>query len=339
MLMGLIFRLLRGSNMDSKVLLSAALTIAMGIISSQTMAANSAYDTAINKAIWQKSGAAFQQPNDSALKTNESRIIFLRQDESNAQTSPIVVGIGSDGLVGVNTDNLFQVSLANNHYSEVVICNDSQMVTAQNMNSTNGQVLAQSRNYNFMPRTTTYLKVDVSANGVPMIEQVSTAQALSILGQSTRQTHQISRVFIECSAPKPVVIPQPIIVTPPQPVANLPIRNERQFTVLFDFDSTKITANTASELGEMAEFIRTRRTINNIVLEGHTDSKGSESYNTKLSQARANTAKDILVNKYGADSVKLTPIGYGELRPVDTNNTEQGRQNNRRVVATVISEK
>lgn len=88
----------------------------------------------------------------------------------------------------------------------------------------------------------------------------------------------------------------------------------------------------------MADFIRTRPTNNNIILEGHTDSKGSESYNSKLSQARANTAKDILVNRYGVDSMKLNPMGYGESRPVDTNNTEQGRQNNRRVVATVVSE-
>jgi outer membrane protein OmpA-like peptidoglycan-associated protein len=121
------------------------------------------------------------------------------------------------------------------------------------------------------------------------------------------------------------------------PVENTPIRNERQFTVLFDFDSTQITNETFGELGLMADFIQTRQT-NDIVLEGHTDSKGSENYNLRLSQDRANVAKDILVNRYGIDSMKLRPIGYGESRPVDTNNTDQGRQNNRRVVATVVSE-
>ena len=325
--------------MNSKVLLSTALVVAMGLTGCQTMGASqpSTADSAMSKVMWQKSGAAFQQPNDSMLKANESRIVLLRQNNT-AQTGPIVVGIGSDGLVGVNTDNFFQVSLVNNHYSDIVVCSDSQVVTAQNMNSVNGQVLAQAKTYNFTPQTTTYLKVDISANGVPTIQQVSTAQALSMLNQTTRQTHQISRVSIACSAPKPVAIPPAVVVPVPPPSQNLPIRNERQFTVLFDFDSTKITANTAAELGEMADFIRTRPTNNNIILEGHTDSKGSESYNSKLSQARANIVKDILVNRYGVDSMKLNPMGYGESRPVDTNNTEQGRQNNRRVVATVVSE-
>jgi OOP family OmpA-OmpF porin len=329
--------------MDSKILLSAALVAAMGITGCQAMKGNQATsnDSPMNKAMWQEIGAAFQQTNDSMLKANESRIVFLRENDGSAQASPIVVGIGSDNLVGINSDNLFQVSLNNNHYSDVVICNDSQVVTAQNMNSMNGQVLAQSKRFSFMPKTTTYLKVATSATGTPMIQQAPTAQALLMLSQSKRQTHQISRVFIECTAPKVVVTPPPVYIPPvqaPAPAQNLPIRNDRQFTVLFDFDSTKITANTASELGEMAEFIKTRSTNNNITLEGHTDSKGSDSYNVKLSQARANTAKDILVNKYGLDSMKLSPIGYGESNPVDTNNTEQGRQNNRRVVATVTSQ-
>ncbi|WP_186474057.1 OmpA family protein [Psychrobacter sp. KCTC 72983] len=318
--------------MNSKVLLSTALAVAMSLTGCQTMTSNlaSANDSPMNKAMWQKSGEVFQQPNDMMLKANESRIVFLRQDDSNVQAGPIVVGVGAD--------NLFQVSLDNNHYSEVVICNDSQIVTAQNMNAMNGQVMAQSKQFSFMPQTTTYLQVSLSATGTPVVQQVSPNRAMSTLNQSTRQTHQISRVFIECSVPKPVVIPPTVIIPVQPPTQNLPIRNERQFTVLFDFDSTNITSETASELGLMADFIKTRRTTNNIVLEGHTDSKGSDVYNNKLSKARADTAKNILVNKYGVDSMKLTPMGYGESLPVDTNNTDQGRQNNRRVVATVVSE-
>lgn len=329
--------------MNSKVLLSTALMVAMGLTGCQTMTSNSASanDSPMNKTMWQKSGESFQQPNDMMLKANESRIIFLRQDNSDIQASPIVVGIGSNGLIGVNTDNFFQASLLNNHYSEVVICNDSQIITAQNMNATDSQVMAQSKRFSFTPQTTTYLQVSLAANGIPVVQQVSPNRAISILDQSTRQTHQISRVSIECSAPKPK--PKPVVVTPAvvvpvqPPAQNLPIRNERQFTVLFDFDSTQITNETFGELGLMADFIQTRQT-NDIVLEGHTDSKGSENYNLRLSQDRANVAKDILVNRYGIDSMKLRPIGYGESRPVDTNNTDQGRQNNRRVVATVVSE-
>lgn len=340
---GFIFRLLRGNDMNSKILLSPVLVIAMSLIGCQMMAGNqlSNADIAINKIKWKKSGVVFEQPSDNMLKANESRIVFIRQSETATETNPIVVGIGSDDLVGANLDNLFQVSLTNNHYSDVVICNGSQIITVQNMNSISAQVLAQSKRFDFIPQTTTYLKISLSAAGAPTIEKLPTTQALSLLSQSMRQTHQISRVFIDCSSPQPAVIPQPIVVMPltvESPAPNLPIRNEKQFTVLFDFDSTKITTNTTAELGAMADFIKTRRTINKIILEGHTDNKGSDNYNLELSQARANKAKSILVNKYGVDSMKLTPMGYGEYKPVDTNTTRQGRRNNRRVVATVISE-
>lgn len=324
--------------MNNKVLLSTALMIAMGLTGCQAMSSNSEFanDSSVNNVVWKKSGEGFQQPNDSTLKANESRIVFLRKDDSDSQKDPVVVGVGSNGLVGVKADNFFQTSLENNHYSDVVICNDSQVVTAQNMNNANGQVMAQSKRFIFMPQTTTYLQVSLSATGEPAVQQVSSSQATSLLEQSTRQAHQISRIFIECSAPKPVVTPPPVVVSQPL-VENALIRNERQFTVLFDFDSTQITNETLGELGLMADFIQTRST-NDIVLEGHTDSKGAENYNLKLSQDRANVAKDILVNRYGIDSMKLRPVGYGESHPVDTNNTDQGRQNNRRVVATVVSE-
>ena len=70
-------------------------------------------------------------------------------------------------------------------------------------------------------------------------------------------------------------------------------------------------------------------------MEGHTDSRGSESYNLQLSQKRANTVKNILVDKYGMQPSRLRAVGYGEAMPIDINDTEEGRQNNRRVVATV----
>lgn len=323
--------------MNSKFLLLTTLVVTMGLTGCQTIASNSASDvnSPIKKAMWQKSGDVFQLPNDMVLKANESRIVFLRQDDKAVQASPIVVGIGAD--------NLFQASLNNSHYSEVVICSDTHIINVQNMNTMNGEVLAQSKQFSLMPQTTTYLQVGLSATGTPVVQKVSPNQAMTILEQSTRQTHQISRAYIECSVPKPMPVITQSAVIPPlaipvqSPAQNSPIRNQQQFTVLFDFDSTKVTSDIVSELGLMAEFIKNNRT-SNIVLEGHTDSRGSDTYNNKLSLERANTAKSILVNEYGVDSMKVKTVGYGESNPVDTNSTDQGRQNNRRVVATVISE-
>ena len=72
-----------------------------------------------------------------------------------------------------------------------------------------------------------------------------------------------------------------------------------------------------------------------VLLESHTDSKGAASYNLNLSQARANSVKDSLVTNYGIQQSRITTKGYGETQPVATNDTDAGRQKNRRVVATI----
>ena len=68
-------------------------------------------------------------------------------------------------------------------------------------------------------------------------------------------------------------------------------------------------------------------------IEGHTDSNASDSYNLKLSQRRVDAVKQILIDKFGIESSRLNAIGYGESRPIATNATAEGRQQNRRVVA------
>ena len=69
---------------------------------------------------------------------------------------------------------------------------------------------------------------------------------------------------------------------------------------------------------------------NSVVIEGHTDSEGADTYNQTLSENRANSVKEWLVNA-GIDSSRLQIIGYGEGKPVATNETDEGRSKNRRV--------
>ena len=68
-------------------------------------------------------------------------------------------------------------------------------------------------------------------------------------------------------------------------------------------------------------------------IEGHTDSNASDQYNLALSQRRVDAIKKILINNYGVPAARLKSIGYGESRPIATNATAEGRQQNRRVVA------
>ena len=67
-----------------------------------------------------------------------------------------------------------------------------------------------------------------------------------------------------------------------------------------------------------------------IEIRGHTDSKGSDSYNLRLSENRAKAVFEYLISK-GISEKRLQYKGYGKTMPIDTNDTEEGRANNRRV--------
>ena len=73
----------------------------------------------------------------------------------------------------------------------------------------------------------------------------------------------------------------------------------------------------------------------NFLIEGHTDSRGSDSYNLKLSNERAASVRDYLTT-IGMDGARLTSKGFGEERPIATNNTAAGRQQNRRVEISLV---
>ena len=73
-----------------------------------------------------------------------------------------------------------------------------------------------------------------------------------------------------------------------------------------------------------------------IEIQGHTDSQGSDAYNMNLSNERAATVKNYLVDKHGIKDARLITKGYGESKPVATNNTAAGRAQNRRVEFLVI---
>jgi OOP family OmpA-OmpF porin len=75
-----------------------------------------------------------------------------------------------------------------------------------------------------------------------------------------------------------------------------------------------------------------------IEIQGHTDSSGKADLNTKLSQARADAVKDVLVNEYKIDAARITAKGYGSSQPIADNKTVEGRAQNRRVIAVLSGE-
>jgi outer membrane protein OmpA-like peptidoglycan-associated protein len=115
---------------------------------------------------------------------------------------------------------------------------------------------------------------------------------------------------------------------------NLEITVDLPADVLFDFDKSDIRPDAAAALAKLAVIIRAQpkgRTR----IEGHTDSKGDDAYNQKLSERRAESVKNWLVTKEGLDGSRMTTKGWGEAKPVAPNDTDANRQKNRRVQAII----
>jgi outer membrane protein OmpA-like peptidoglycan-associated protein len=99
--------------------------------------------------------------------------------------------------------------------------------------------------------------------------------------------------------------------------------------VTFDTNSTVVRPGLISEINRVAGVLNQYPTTL-VRVEGHTDSIGSDAYNMDLSIRRANAVKNLLVQRGIADS-RIDVVGYGKTMPVATNDTEAGRQKNRRV--------
>jgi OmpA-OmpF porin, OOP family len=104
--------------------------------------------------------------------------------------------------------------------------------------------------------------------------------------------------------------------------------------IYFDFDKTTLKSQSFAELNKVVDFLKQNQTVE-IEISGHTDSKGSDDYNNNLSQGRSQSVVDYLITQ-GIDTERLTAHGYGESKPVDTNDSEEGRANNRRVEFTIV---
>ena len=102
----------------------------------------------------------------------------------------------------------------------------------------------------------------------------------------------------------------------------------------FDFDSAVIKPGAEDEIARIAAVL-IKYPQTNISIEGHTDSKGAEEYNLDLSKSRAEAVKASLIGR-GLASSRLQTIGFGESKPVATNDTEAGRQQNRRVRIVIV---
>lgn len=120
-------------------------------------------------------------------------------------------------------------------------------------------------------------------------------------------------------APKPAPVPEKVCIT---------------LNIQFDFDRADIKPKYHNVIGKVADFMK-EHPDTTAVIEGHADNRGPYDYNIRLSERRAESVRNYLVEKFGIAPERLTTKGYGYTKPVATNNTAAGRQKNRRIEAMI----
>jgi len=151
------------------------------------------------------------------------------------------------------------------------------------------------------------------------------------------------------AAPEPAPAPPPPPPPPPPPAPERPCPEPRPGQpvdadgcaleielpgVTFEFDSARLVGASERILNEAVEILQRHRNLR-VEVQGHTDNVGRPSYNQDLSERRAQSVREYLISQ-GIAGDRLRARGYGEERPIASNDTAEGRARNRRVVLSFI---
>ncbi len=139
-----------------------------------------------------------------------------------------------------------------------------------------------------------------------------------------------SLAIVGTSAPEP----EPVAAPEPEPQKRVEVRDNKiviNEKVMFEVNSDKIQEVSHDLLNEVAKVIQENPQIKKIEVQGHASAEGSDDHNMKLSDRRAKSVKKYLTSKAGVTKDHLTAKGYGETQPIASNDTDDGREKNRRV--------
>lgn len=278
--------------------------VVVGILT--TLLATSAF--ASPRVTWETSKAGdWQAP---ALSDSTAGLVFIRAKQSMSQDSSINFAI----------NNRYLTSLNDGHYSTDVVCAGTVQISAVPTKALTNDLSANAIQVSLAPNQVQYVFVEVDEQFRPNLSPISENQALELINQSHRQVHQVSRTkVLDCQ-------------TTPQTQAFAP---KISLNIRFDHDKSVIKADYRSEIARAAEFLANYPTMSALI-EGHADSNGTHPYNQALSERRANSVRQALINGYGISPSRLSTQSYGETRPVASNSTAQGRAQNRQVVISII---
>ena len=158
----------------------------------------------------------------------------------------------------------------------------------------------------------------------PTITTTYTGQCYRCRRHTKSQCDRNSRVSATTAshAPAPAA-PAPAAPAPPKVIDKMTLK------VNFDFDKYSIRKADEAEMNKAVEFVK-KYPNSKVKIEGHTDSIGTEKYNQKLSERRAEAVQNYLIQKGAVKKTNISTVGYGESKPIAENKTAKGRAENRR---------
>lgn len=140
--------------------------------------------------------------------------------------------------------------------------------------------------------------------------------------------------------PAPPAPPPPPPPKKEEPPARVELRDNKieiREKIQFEHNSSTIKEVSHSLLNEVAKVIKENPQIKKLRIEGHASSDGADDYNLRLSDARAKAVREYLISQ-GVAADSLVAQGFGETKPIATNDTEEGREKNRRVEFNVVEQ-
>lgn len=164
------------------------------------------------------------------------------------------------------------------------------------------------------------------------IVYAGTTRAAMVPNANFERSNQLE-FRVTANSSRPAYLSELIVSVHGDPLYDALTTGERMFTtrgILFDFDSDRLRGESRPTLAELVSTLERSADLN-VVIEGHTDGQGEEDYNEDLSERRAEAVVAYLVEQ-GIDAGRLQAVGMGESMPVADDETEAGRQSNRRVV-------
>lgn len=307
----------------SKIVTTAAVMMLVGCTTANSNKIVSTKDgyRQVGSMVWDKTGSVAKKFDDKNIPENQSRMVFIRSQDDADYRSSANIGI----------DDLFQVSLQGGNYSTVYTCAGEHQISSNPTKAHINDLSQSAKMYTTKAGSTQYFYID--GDDAQRVVPITEKSALALLQNMpyAQQTHQVSRVLAQnCVKADQVVQTK----QEEKPVVKVEVDKPISLHVEFDFNRATVRPQYNSHLEAVAKFMEDRpNTV--VLIEGHTDSRGNDAYNQDLSERRAAAVMQQLVNRYGLDEGRINSEGFGESRPVASNNTDEGRQRNRRVDALI----